>query len=69
MGFDYLHGKDLLLGCTNKFKSMSIVYPTYVINNFTSSAGVVVVSGFHISTVAVGNQTRKIMVDRMAQTD
>jgi len=41
----------------------------HVTNNFASSAGVVVVSGFHISTVVVVNQIRKIMVERMAQTD
>lgn len=40
-----------------------------MINNFTSSIGVVVVSGFHISTVAVGNQIMKIMAKRIAQAD
>lgn len=40
-----------------------------MINNFTSAAGVVAVSGFHISTVAVGNQIMKITVKRITQAD
>lgn len=38
-------------------------------NNFNSSAGVVVVSGFHTSSVAVGNQIRVILMNRVVQAD